>query len=391
MTKRGLTGVITALIVAVLYSVTAFAAPVEYISEYTCEVNGDGQTKITVAVTSYRQPVDCAVVTATIPLSVQEQNCSYNWNSWPPVKTCEWHNITDCIEYMPLVFPPTGIQGVEGEAYIIVPTEYNIDVKELTGISALPYRIHFEADCDEITETGIKVLDDCNIDDLDVSCEMPQIDQLQEGCCSGELHVVVEPESYLLDICPVDETLSYCFSFENYYIGNFTCSGEQFAGFDLGKTLCDHVGYLLDMLAQNPIELPFMSLEVSGNSSWHYPARCVENECQGDDGPTFAEEVVFSAEASRGSVELNWTVTSEQSVLGYNIMRRNGKSGKFEQVNDSMIIATGSIETTSEYSYTDSDVVNGRAFSYRLVEVDSNGTEKTHGPVEATPRVLNMN
>jgi hypothetical protein len=106
------------------------------------------------------------------------------------------------------------------------------------------------------------------------------------------------------------------------------------------------------------------------------------------DEPTFAEEIIFDATPANGRVVLEWTAISEEDVLGYNILRKKGIAGTFEQINDNLIAGKGSIETTVEYEYFDEDVQNGRRYFYKLEEVETDGDTKEHGPVKAVPRLI---
>ncbi len=103
---------------------------------------------------------------------------------------------------------------------------------------------------------------------------------------------------------------------------------------------------------------------------------------------TFAEEITFSAKTGNKKVILNWTAVSEEDVLGYNILRKDSMGGTYEQINDNLIAGKGSIENTVEYEYVDNNVQNRKLYLYKLVEVETNGDTKEHGPVKAKPRMV---
>jgi hypothetical protein len=85
----------------------------------------------------------------------------------------------------------------------------------------------------------------------------------------------------------------------------------------------------------------------------------------------------FEAVSSDGMITLNWRTMSEISNASW-IIERDGK-----------MIATlegqGDKETSTDYTYTDRDVVNGLTYSYTLKAVNYDGNEDVYGPVTATP------
>ncbi len=103
---------------------------------------------------------------------------------------------------------------------------------------------------------------------------------------------------------------------------------------------------------------------------------------------TFAEEITFDGLPGSAAVTLAWTAVSEEDVLGYNIFRKVRNGGAWVQINDMMIAGKGSIETTVDYEFVDDGVRNRRTYQYMLVEVETDGNTKQHGPVSATPRLI---
>jgi hypothetical protein len=85
----------------------------------------------------------------------------------------------------------------------------------------------------------------------------------------------------------------------------------------------------------------------------------------------------FEAVSSDGMITLNWRTMSEISNASW-IIERDGE-----------MIATlegqGDKETSTDYTYTDRDVVNGLTYSYTLKAVNYDGNEDVYGPVTATP------
>jgi len=60
------------------------------------------------------------------------------------------------------------------------------------------------------------------------------------------------------------------------------------------------------------------------------------------------------------------------------------------KINNGFIPAEGSPTEGASYVFTDSDVRNGTAYYYKLEAIDLNGVSTLHGPVSATPRLINL-
>jgi hypothetical protein len=104
---------------------------------------------------------------------------------------------------------------------------------------------------------------------------------------------------------------------------------------------------------------------------------------------TFAEEIIFTATPGNGKVTLTWTAVSEKDVLGYNILRMDSPGMPSKKINSKLIQATGSIETTVKYQFTDNNVRNLKTYMYILEEIEKDGDKKMHGSDEVRPGVIN--
>lgn len=105
-----------------------------------------------------------------------------------------------------------------------------------------------------------------------------------------------------------------------------------------------------------------------------------------------AEETVislssFDAVPANNKVTLQWVTESEIDNAGFNIYRAEA-GGEYVKINDTIIAAQGSSTTGATYEFVDKDVQNRETYSYKLEDVDINGTATQHGPVTATPRFV---
>lgn len=101
--------------------------------------------------------------------------------------------------------------------------------------------------------------------------------------------------------------------------------------------------------------------------------------------PTLVELTAFYAIGYFGKVAIYWKTASEYNNAGFNLYVSESKDGPYRKLNSSLIPGLGTSTTGSEYSYTDSNVVNGKTYYYKLEDVEFNGRTKMHGPVVAHP------
>ena len=58
------------------------------------------------------------------------------------------------------------------------------------------------------------------------------------------------------------------------------------------------------------------------------------------------------------------------------------------KINAEIIPAQGGPLSGAEYEFIDAPVKNRTAYTYKLEDIDSDGTATMHGPVSATPRLI---
>jgi sulfatase modifying factor 1 len=94
----------------------------------------------------------------------------------------------------------------------------------------------------------------------------------------------------------------------------------------------------------------------------------------------------FTATGGDGQVLIEWETASEIDNIGFNLYRSTSEGGPYVRINDSLIPskALGSV-MGAYYCYTDSDVINGITYYYKLEDMDVHGCREFHGPISATP------
>jgi|GEM_PF-4853465 len=98
---------------------------------------------------------------------------------------------------------------------------------------------------------------------------------------------------------------------------------------------------------------------------------------------TMAEVINFSCSPGRGSVILRWNTTCEVDNVEWRIYRSTSKDKIGERI--AVLKGPGNSSTPTSYEYVDKDIEFGTTYYYRIADVNSNGVETLHGPVQITP------
>jgi hypothetical protein len=81
-------------------------------------------------------------------------------------------------------------------------------------------------------------------------------------------------------------------------------------------------------------------------------------------------------------VVVEWTTESEVDVAGFNLYRSENPNGPYVKVNTTLIPGSPDPLLGGKYVYTDTNVVAGQTYYYKLEDVDLDGTITLHGPIE---------
>lgn len=98
---------------------------------------------------------------------------------------------------------------------------------------------------------------------------------------------------------------------------------------------------------------------------------------ESSDAPLPVELVSFSASVSNNSVLLKWRTATEVNNLGFEIQR---KSINQNWTKVGYVIGSGTSSLPKEYSFIDKNIPSG-SYSYRLKQIDANGTVSYSGLV----------
>ena len=99
---------------------------------------------------------------------------------------------------------------------------------------------------------------------------------------------------------------------------------------------------------------------------------------------TPVELLSFAAQVVDNGIVLTWATASETENLGFYVYRSESAEAGSEPQNRDLIPGTGNSSRLQKYSWLDENVTPGKAYYYKLVDVDFNGNSTFHGPISVT-------
>jgi hypothetical protein len=103
------------------------------------------------------------------------------------------------------------------------------------------------------------------------------------------------------------------------------------------------------------------------------------------DNPLPVELIAFSAIIKDGAVLLNWRTESEVNNYGFEVERKNPplnplRGGDFEKIG--FVEGHGNSNSPKEYNFIDSEVNSAGTYSYRLKQIDNDGSYEFSKTIE---------
>ena len=87
-------------------------------------------------------------------------------------------------------------------------------------------------------------------------------------------------------------------------------------------------------------------------------------------------------------VVVEWTTESEVDLAGFNLYRSESPDGPYVKVNATLIPGALDPLLGGKYAYTDTNVVAGHTYYYKLEDVELDGTTTLHGPIEVVAEAV---
>jgi len=129
----------------------------------------------------------------------------------------------------------------------------------------------------------------------------------------------------------------------------------------------------------------FQILEDSGNT---LEVAKLETEAQKeavDKQETSSTMLSFKAISGDGQITLEWTAPDVHD--SFNLLRSETEEGEYHQINPAMISAPDEVSEAVRYTYTDTTVVSGITYYYKLERNTSEGENTVIGPIPSTSHV----
>ena len=89
---------------------------------------------------------------------------------------------------------------------------------------------------------------------------------------------------------------------------------------------------------------------------------------------------LLTARDENGQVVIRWETSSEENTVGFFVERWDGSA--WVRVNDQIVYANGQDGMGSSYALVDAGASVDEVYSYRLVEVETGGSEEVYGPYD---------
>jgi len=96
--------------------------------------------------------------------------------------------------------------------------------------------------------------------------------------------------------------------------------------------------------------------------------------------PTLVRMSSMRVEPIGRAAQVDWATASEVGTAGFQILRSE-EGGIFELVSVPLIAAQGGPAMPARYTWTDFGVTPGRAYEYKIVEVEDSGNKNEFGPI----------
>ncbi len=104
------------------------------------------------------------------------------------------------------------------------------------------------------------------------------------------------------------------------------------------------------------------------------------------DGSLPVELSVFTVEFRKSAVELKWSTESELNNVGFEIWRMDSIISKFKIIstylNNHDLQGLGNSSSGKDYEYTDSEIISGHIYYYKLYNIDLDGSKESYGPLK---------
>lgn len=92
----------------------------------------------------------------------------------------------------------------------------------------------------------------------------------------------------------------------------------------------------------------------------------------------------FEAVTGKNGVDLSWRTLTETDNAGFHLFKSQKADSGFQQITADLIPGAGTTSTPQSYMFTDTNVVTGETYYYKLGSVHTGGSMYLHSPIQIT-------
>ena len=111
------------------------------------------------------------------------------------------------------------------------------------------------------------------------------------------------------------------------------------------------------------------------------PSRVVEIQLEW----AMPDPITFKAISGNGRISLEWTASDTQDR--FHLLRSDEEEGEFKHINEGIIMVPDELTERAGFRYTDTNLINGKTYYYKLERITERGKTMVIGPIPVTPRV----
>ena len=97
------------------------------------------------------------------------------------------------------------------------------------------------------------------------------------------------------------------------------------------------------------------------------------------------DPITFKAFSGDGRISLEWTASGTKDR--FNLLRSDEEEGEFKRINEGIILVPGELSEGAGFRYTDTQLINGKTYYYKLERITEEGKTLVIGPIPVTPRI----
>jgi len=167
----------------------------------------------------------------------------------------------------------------------------------------------------------------------------------------------------------------------------FSNSSLDASGYGEGETYLGSINVTTDSSGNTPFTAIFSTVVPEDyyiTATATDPNNNTSEFSAGQQAPTLALISSFRVYSDGGPVKVHWETASEIGTAGFYLLRKDDSNGQYHPVNETFLPGLLHSPQGGIYRFVDYTASYGETYTYKLVEVESQGGKRTHGPFTVT-------